>query len=66
MSIITRRVINSGSSFFVKGEIILVQMIQEMYYNEYLTVDEISRALSLKNDYVSYVIFNMPLSVDIR
>lgn len=41
-------------------------MIQEMYYNEYLTVDEISKALALKNDYVSYVIFSMPLSVDLR
>lgn len=41
-------------------------MIQEMYYNEYLTVDEISKALALKNEYVSYVIFNMPLRVDIR
>lgn len=44
----------------------MVKMIQEMYYNEYLTVDEISRALALKNEYVNYVIFNMPLSVDIR
>ena len=66
MSIITRRVVNSGSSFFIKGVIILVKIIQEMYYNEYLTVDEISRALALKNEYVNYVIFNMPLSVDIR